>query len=115
MRKDKGSFLGYGDDVKETPMKHIQSKYEYDLYKEEDDVKMPVIRIKHTSTANKVERWKIFEDSKAMFVIEGSKLSAKEKEFLRSVAGINFLIRQYKLGIKSFSALKKEIKSNLGG
>lgn len=89
------------------------SKFEFDLYHEEDDVAEKVIRIKRVSLPNKGEKWKIFEDNKVMFVVEGAKLTNKEKDFLRSVDGMNFLIAQFKKGIKSFNALKTEIKKNL--
>jgi hypothetical protein len=62
---------------------------------------------------NKGEKWKIFEDNKVMFVVEGTKLTNKEKEFLRTIDGVNFLITQYKQGIKSFNSLKNEIKKKL--
>lgn len=102
-----------GEEVKDNNLKYNLSKFEYDLYHEEDDVALPVIRVKHINLPNKGDRWKIFEDSKVGFTIEGSKLNNKEKEFLRSVDGVNFLIRQYKNGIKSFNALKSEIKKAL--
>ena len=57
--------------------------------------------------------WKIFEDNKVMFIVEGAKLTNKEKDFLRTVDGVNFLIAQYKQGIKSFNSLKNEIKKKL--
>lgn len=86
------------------------SKFEHDLYHEEDDVAEKVIQVKRISLPSKGEKWKIFSDSKLIFTIEGSKLTKKEKEFLRSVDGVNFLIAQFKQGIKSLNALKAEIK-----
>lgn len=89
------------------------SKFEYDLYHEEDDVAEKVIRVKRISLPNKGEKWKVFEDNKVLFIVEGAKLTNKEKEFLRSVDGVNFLIAQFKQGIKSINALKTEIKKKL--
>jgi hypothetical protein len=48
-----------------------------------------------------------------MFIIEGSKLSKKEKEFLRSVDGVKFVIQLYKSGINSFNYFKIELKKKL--
>ncbi len=93
--------------------KYNLSKFEYDLYHEEDDVAEKVIRVKRVSMPNKGEKWKIFEDNKVMFILEGTKLTNKEKDFLRTVDGVNFLITQYKQGIKSFNSLKLEIKKKL--
>jgi hypothetical protein len=98
------------EEVKDQNLKYNLSKFEYDLYHEEDDIAEKVIRVRRVSMPNKGEKWKIFEDNKAVFIVEGSKLTNKEKEFLRTVDGVNFLINQYKSGIKSFNALKTELK-----
>ena len=101
------------EEMKELGQRHPLSKFEYDLYHEEDYVTLPVIRVKRTSTSNKIEKWKIFENNTAVFVVEGAKLSNKEKEFLRTPDGFNFLISEYKAGIKSFNSLKISIKKKL--
>lgn len=101
------------EDFKEQNLKHNLSKFEYDLYHEEDDKIEKIIRVKRISMPNKGENWKIFEDNKVMFIVEGTKLTNKEKDFLRTVDGVNFLIQQFKHGIKSFNALKSEIKKKL--
>lgn len=101
-----------GEEFKDQ-VKHNLSKFEYDLYHEEDDVVEKVIRIKRVAMPNKGEKWKLFEDNKVVFVVEGAKLNNKEKEFLRTIDGVNFLIAQCKMGIKSFNALKNEIKKKL--
>ena len=101
------------EDFKEQNSRYNLSKFEYDLYHEEDDKTEKIIRVKRVSMPNKGEKWKIMEDSKVVFVVEGTKLSKKEKDFLRTVDGVNFLIEQYKMGIKSFNSLKIEIKKKL--
>lgn len=101
------------EESKEQGIKFNLSKFEYDLYHDEDNKIEKVIRIKRTSLPNKGERWKIFEDNKIIFTIEGIKLSNKEKEFLRTIDGVNFLIRQAKTGIKSLNSLKNEMKKVL--
>ncbi len=101
------------EEFKDQNQKYNLSKFEFDLYHEEYDVSEKVIRVKRVSMPNKGEKWKIFEDNKVMFVVEGMKLTNKEKEFLRTPDGFNFLIAQYKLGIKSFNSLKTEIKKKL--
>ena len=92
---------------------HTLSKFEYDLYHEEDDIATPIIRIKRVSMPNKNEKWKIMADNKIVMIVEGTKLSNKEKDFLRTVEGVNFLIAQCKAGIKSFNSLKNEIKKQI--
>jgi hypothetical protein len=93
--------------------KQILSKEGMELYHDEDNIKMPIIRVKHFKLPNKGERWKIFNDSKVVIVIEGSKLNKKEREFLRGLDGINFLIKAHKAGIDNFNALKKELKNHM--
>lgn len=101
------------EEFKDQNQKYNLSKFEFDLYHEEDDKVEKVIRVKRVSMPNKGEKWKIFEDNKVMFVLEGTKLTNKEKEFLHTVDGVNFLIAQYKAGIKSFNSLKNELKKKL--
>jgi len=101
------------EEFKDQNQKHNLSKMELDLYHEENDVSEKVIRVKRQSMPNKGHKWKISEDNKVMFVVEGTKLTNKEKDFLCTAEGFNFLIAQYKLGIKSFNALKAELKKKL--
>jgi len=101
------------EELKDHNQKHSLSKMEMDLYHEEYDVVEKVIRVKRFAMPNKGEKWKIFEDSKAMFIIEGIKLNTKEREFLRTPDGFNFMIAQYKAGIKSFNSFKNELKKKL--
>jgi hypothetical protein len=101
------------EEAKELGQKHTLSKFEHDLYDEKEDIRMPVIRVKRICTSNNIERWKIMSDNKAVLVIEGSKLNKKERNFLRTLEGFNFLISEHKLGINSFAAIKKSIKKYL--
>ncbi len=94
-------------------VKYNLSKYEYDLYHEEDDVSNPVLRVKRFSTPNKGEKWKFFSDNKITFILEGTKLTGKEKEFLHTVEGVNFLLQGYKDGVDSFHGFKKRLKEKL--
>lgn len=113
MAKNETNDVPITEEVKNQNTKYTLSKFEYDLFHDEDHVVEKIIRVKRISLPNKGERWKIFEDTKAIMVIEGSKLTNKEKEFLRTVDGVTFLINQYKLGINSFNHLKKEMKNFL--
>jgi hypothetical protein len=101
------------EEFKEPSLRGNLSKFEGDLYKEEDDKVEKVLRIKRVAVPNKGVKWKFFEDSKVVFTLEGSKLTNKEKDFLHTVEGVNFLLAQFKTGIGSFSFLKKEIKKKI--
>ena len=101
------------EELKEGNSKYNLSKFEYDLYHEEDDKAEKVIRVKRVAMPNKGEKWKIFQDSKVLRTIEGNKLTKKEREFLRSVDGATWLLSKAKIGIKSFNSFKKELKEKL--
>jgi len=101
------------EEVKDQNFKYNLSKFEYDLYHDEDNKVEKIIRVKRVLSQNKEEKWKLFEDNKVVFVVEGNKLTNKEKEFLRTIYGVNFLISQCKQGIKSFNSLKAEIKKKI--
>lgn len=100
----------YSEETKDTFSSHINSKYDYDLYHEEDDKQEPMIRVKRFNMPNKGEKWKVFNDNKVIFSIESPKLSKKEREFLQSIAGFNFILNQAKAGIKSLNNFKLELK-----
>jgi hypothetical protein len=109
--KNKGSTSTPSNDLPEQQgIKHILSKYEYDLYKEEDDIALKVIRVKKFSMPNKGAKWKIMIDNKVTFVIEGTKISKKEREFLETVNGFNFILAQAKIGIKSLNGFKNDLR-----
>jgi hypothetical protein len=101
------------EEVKDQTSRYNLSKFEYDLYHEEDDITLPIIRIKRISMPNKGERWKIYQDDKVVFTVEGSKLLNKEKDYLKTADGFNFLIAQQKQGIKSLNALRTELKKKI--
>jgi hypothetical protein len=107
------SGMQMSDEFKDQNFKYNLSKFEYDLYHDEDNIVEKVIRVKRFSLPNNGEKWKIFEDNKAVYIVEGTKLTKKEKEFLRSVDGVTFLVQQYKLGINSFNHLKTELRKRI--
>jgi hypothetical protein len=101
------------DDTRSSSFRQNLSKFEYDLYHEEENIVSKIIRVKRVGTPARGERWKIFEDTKLIFVLDGTKVSKKEREFLRGIEGITFLIAQAKIGIKSLHGLRTELKQKL--
>lgn len=112
MAKNNDNFL-IGEEFKEPGNKLIIGKHEHDLFYEENDTINKVIRVKRFSLPNKGERWKIFVDNKITFIIEGTKISKKERLFLQTVDGCNFMLSLAKIGISSMSHFKTEIKKNM--
>jgi hypothetical protein len=112
--KDSGSGITPAtEEFKDQSFKHNLSKFEYDLYHEEDDIAEKVIRVKRVAMPNKGEKWKFFHDSKVVFTVEGPKLSKKEREYLQTVNGFNFMLAQAKFGVDSLVKFKKELKKFL--
>lgn len=101
------------EELKDQNQKYNLSKFEFDLYHEEDDKVEKVIRVKRVSMPNKGEKWKIMNDSKIIFTIESTKISKKERDYLQTVDGFNFMLSQAKQGIKSLNSFKNELKKNL--
>lgn len=110
---DNSSSSEYFESKDHQNVKSVLSKFDYDLFDEEKDVVERVIRVKRVQMPNKGEKWKIIENGKVAFIVEGAKVSKKEKEYLRTPDGFNFLISQYKVGIKSVNKLKVELKKKL--
>lgn len=101
------------DNGTETSSKFVMSKFDYDLYDEDQDITSQVIRVKRIGLPNKEERWRVYCDAKILFIVDGIKLLKKEKAFLRTPEGISFLIGMAKIKIKSFHQLHLQIKKIL--
>lgn len=95
------------------PGSKIISKFEGDLFKDEMNIVERVIRVKRTR--GKIEKWTIYNDQEAIFVIEGDKLSKKICSFLRTPEGFNYLLIQFKSSLppSSFSALKQRLTEKI--
>lgn len=111
--KDNYETQTISDSFKEQNVKFVLSKKEDDLYHDEDNVIHPLIRIKLVSMPNKGEKWKIMQENKLIFTLDGHKLTKKERSFLHTINGINFLIAQFKTGAKSFNTLKIGLKKQI--
>lgn len=100
---------------KETIAKYVSSKFDYDLYHEEDDKKFPVIRIKFAyDKKTKLTKLKFFENTKNVINIDFSDLNETEIKFVQSVEGINFCLNQYKSGFKTKDKILEKIRSKVG-
>src|ERR1700722_5392960 len=88
-------------------------KYNLDLYHEEDDIAEKVIRVKRMSLPNDGNRWKIMENDKVIFTIEGTDLTKREREYLLTIDGFNFILLQAKTGIESLTAFRQALKIQL--
>lgn len=85
------------------------SKFDYDLFDEEQSIVKSIIRVKRF-VKGKVEKWKIFLDTKQVLIIHGSSINKKEKDFLRTSEGMNCLLQAFKNGITTVVKMKAYIK-----
>jgi len=95
-----------------TSNKPILSKYDYELFDESKDQVEKLIRVKRIASKQN-ERWRILVDNEPILTVEGVRLSKKEKEYLRTAAGFNFLLESYKIGINTVVGLKAELKKKI--
>lgn len=99
------------DELKE-PSKIGASKFDYELYHEEDDIIERIFRVKRLGNDDK-ERWRIFENSTNTFTIEINQLSKKQAAYLRTSEGMTFLLQQYKIGARTITKIKVNVQNRL--
>ena len=81
-----------------------------ELFKEEDNTVEKTINVKRVPLPRKGEDWEIFENNKIVLTLKGTRFTKSEKEFLRTVDGMKFLMDGYKTGVKSVAKFKQAIK-----
>lgn len=82
-----------------------------ELFNEEAYIPAPVIRAKRVG--KKKEDWQVFEDQKLCLTIKGEKLTIKEKNYLRTVEGMQHLVNLYKSGVVNITQIKINLKKVL--
>jgi hypothetical protein len=87
-------------------------KQDSELYNEEDDVPGGSVQVKRISQPPK-EDWQIYINSKEYLLLRGTRFTAKEREFLRSVEGTLFIVQGAKQGWKSVSEFKRQLKDKV--
>ncbi len=118
MSNDQNPFLAPDTGESKGSTKYSLSKFDFELFDEkqheQNKKNNKVVRIKKSSMPNNHEKWRVMEDNDVVFTIESTKISKKERMFLQTLDGFNFLINLQKAGgIKSLNYLKAEIKKNI--
>jgi hypothetical protein len=101
------------ENSKDSGIKFSLSKFDYELFHEEDNKIEPLIRVKRVNLPGNGENWKIYQNNKLIMTIEGIKFNKAERAFLGTLEGFNLLIHQFKKNNTTVTAIKKEIKSKL--
>lgn len=100
-------FVPSGEDSKGYNM---LLKADNELYNEEDNVPAPVVSVRRVKLPRSGEDWEILVNGKVALVMKGTRFTNPEKEFLRTVDGMRFLISEYKEGRKSVVKIKEQMK-----
>lgn len=68
---------------------------ENEFFDENKNIRYPSVSIKRIKTKNR-EDWEILENNKSVLLLYGDNFSEDEKQFLRSINGIQFVLSIYK-------------------
>lgn len=85
-------------------------RQESDFYHDEDNIVMDILSVKRIKLPKNGENWEIIKNKKTQLILKGIRFTNKEKEFLRTVDGISFILNGFKQGWVSTSNYKREIK-----
>ncbi len=88
-------------------------KADNELFNEEKYVAHSIINVKRISKRNGIEDWQVLENNQLVLLMKGTRFTNAEKEFLRTVEGVQFIIKEYKSGVHSVVKLKERLKEIL--
>jgi hypothetical protein len=81
-----------------------------ELFKDEDDIVYDTVSVKRTSSTRHGENWDILVNGKSSLKLKGDRFTKKEKEFLRTPAGVQFVIAEFKNGCSSINKFKQMMR-----
>jgi len=87
-------------------------KQDNEFFNDEDNIPGNCISVKRKSTSSK-EDWYIYINGEEFLVVKGIRFTSPEREFLRTVDGVKFLIDGIKSGWKSVSEIKRQLKNKV--
>lgn len=87
-------------------------KCDNELFNDKDNISHRIINVKRVNL-RKGEDWEIKENNKTVLLMKGTRFTTAEKDFLRSVEGMKFIVASYKSGFKSVVKIKEELKKIL--
>lgn len=107
----------YIDEKDDFFVEHADSKFsatgslrnDFELFDDDSYIKQDLISVKRI-VSNGLENWKVFKNKNTILILKGNRFTKKEKEFLRTPAGVSFIIQGYKNGWKSVSEFKRQLK-----
>jgi len=88
-------------------------RQETELFDDDSYVPHDIITVKRVELPKAGEDWEIFKNKQPVFMLKGIRFTKGEREFLRSVKGVLFIINGYKDGWKTISEFKRQIKKSM--
>lgn len=98
--------------IDETKFSRLSLRHESELYNEEDNVPHDLIGVRWVNLP-KGEDWEVTKNKKTVLILKGVRFTTREKDFLRTSAGMSFIVDGYKRGWKSVSEFKRQVKKCL--
>jgi hypothetical protein len=83
-----------------------------ELFDEESHIVHRLISAKLIELPNGGESWEISDNDEVVLMVPGVRLTKKEKGVLKTVEGLEILIREYKAGNKSVAKIKAKLKEH---
>jgi hypothetical protein len=88
-------------------------KADNELFNEESNKPNLLVSVKRIKLSKNGENWQILENNKVVLLLKGNRFTTAERNFLRSVDGMKFLIATYKSGTQSVIKFKEQMKDKL--
>ena len=107
----KSSYDVTMEDYKDIAPKFGISKFEDDLYHEENNIVEKVIRVKHITMPNKDEKWKVIINEKVIFTMDSEKIGEEKTNYFNTIEGFNFIINTVKKGKITIKDFMLELKA----
>ncbi len=82
---------------------------ENEFFKTENYIPHVMIRVKRTISKGE-EQWKVLENNTTVLILKSSRFTNKEKEFLRTQDGFNYIINGFKSGWRSINKFKTNLE-----
>ena len=91
------------------------SKHDSELFNEDDNKPGKSLRVKRAvDKSDGSEDWHIIDsDNVVVLNLKGSRFTSKEKEYMKSVSGMVFIVDGFKKGWRSVAEFKRNINSQL--
>lgn len=98
---------------KENSIKYLLSKYDFELYKDEDNLQYKSYEVKRVKMPNSGEAYKFIENNTTFFTLNTYDLTEQENKYLKTVDGFKLLINLAKQNVKDLNVIKQIINSNI--